>query len=58
MKRAGEKSSTKLGLVIAAFVAVVVACCWIYFLIHFGGISHLAQLKDNWNKFNQASSQI
>ena len=40
MKRAGEKSSTKLGLVIAALVAVV-----LFSLIHLEELSHLARLK-------------
>ena len=37
MKRAGKKSSTKLGLVIAALVAVVVLVAGIIFFNPFGG---------------------
>ena len=45
MKRAGEKSSTKSGLVIAALVAVVVLVAGFIFFNPFGGSKYLAQLK-------------
>ncbi len=44
-KRAGEKSSNKLGVVIAALVAVVVLVASLFSLIHLEELSHLTQLK-------------
>ena len=44
MKRAGEKKSNKLGVIIAALVAVVVVVCGFLFFNPFGGkASHTAQ---------------
>ena len=55
MKRAGEKSSNKLGLVIAALVAVVVLVAGFIFFNPFGGTkSSSTAKKNNWNKLNQA----
>ena len=56
MKRAGEKSSTKLGVVIAALVAVVVLVAGFIFFNPLEELSHLARLKKQLNKLNQASN--
>ena len=45
MKRAGEKSSNKLGLVIAALVAVVVLVAGFIFFNPFGGTKSSSTAK-------------
>ena len=60
MKRAGKKSSTKLGVVIAALVAVVVLVAGFIFFNPFGGgkSSNSAKNADGTNSSKQAAKYV